>query len=252
MCLVQGVPHVAPFWMAVYAGSDIVSDNICGQGHWEHTDYSILGDAGIAMDIGANIGWWTFTLAKAGWSVIAFEPLPPNLALMRATLCRNPDIAARVKIHPIGLGLAEDVCELISGEYNVGDGLTRCGADMELPVQAPYISRGRFNVKVLDQIVQADGIQHLDFLKIDVEGFELNVFKGGRSVLTQLRPKKIMSEVWNSAAQGDPEMQGGTAAEYLDMFRKFNYTISREPQCQDPVSEPTQGIADYWMCNKSP
>lgn len=63
-------------------------------------------------------------------------------------------------------------------------------------------------------------MQKIDFVKIDVETFECQVFKGGQSVLTKYRPKMIKSEVWR-------EMTGCTPQEYFGMFKAANYKITK-------------------------
>ena len=47
---------------------------------------------------------------------------------------------------------------------------------------------GEVQVTTLDEFVAERGIERLDFMKIDVEGFEERVLRGGERVLRELRP----------------------------------------------------------------
>lgn len=50
------------------------------------------------LDVGANLGVHTLTAAAYGFSVIAFEPLWPNVQALRRSLCANPALARRVTL----------------------------------------------------------------------------------------------------------------------------------------------------------
>ena len=50
----MNVPHLQPFFIAVYALHDIVSDRVKQSHSWENLDASVYGRPGHAMDIGGN------------------------------------------------------------------------------------------------------------------------------------------------------------------------------------------------------
>lgn len=238
------------FEMAVYRVNDIVSTSICTQGFWELQDAAELGTPGTALDIGGNIGFYSFLLADAGWHVETYEPLPMNLELIRATSCQNPELAKRITLHSIGLGAQVDNCIFVSGHDNVGDGWVRCGDEANRmrtgldPVPAGYAVRGSFPVKRLDDILaEKDAPKKIDFVKIDVEGFECQVFKGGNSVLKKFRPKNIHSEVW-------PKMDHCLPSEYLNMFKAARYQVSKTRGCEWPDDTLTGNIQDFFMCRQ--
>ncbi len=52
------------------------------------------------LDIGANLGWFSFQAAAAGFSVLAVEPMPHNQGAFRRTLCENPELASRITLIP--------------------------------------------------------------------------------------------------------------------------------------------------------
>ena len=61
--------------------------------------------------------------------------------------------------------------------------------------------------------------QKIDFVKIDVEGFECKVFKGASKLLQQ-KPRIIQSEVWGT-------MQGCTPRQYVQLFMDAGYHLTR-------------------------
>jgi FkbM family methyltransferase len=243
------------FEMAVYKGNDVVSDGICSNGFWEVHDVSDLGTPGTALDIGANIGFYSFLLADAGWQVESFEVLPKNQELIQATACRNPQLAQNITLLRTGLGPRNDNCVFISGLENVGDGMVQCGDDAARIQSAKdpvvfngneYGIRGNFSVKRLDDILMMKGAPaNIDFVKIDVEGFECQVFKGAESILKYYRPRKIQSEVWS-------KMQGCLNTDYLNIFKQANYEVARTRGCERPDSSLSGDIQDFFMCRKEP
>merc|ERR1719191_944268 len=111
---------------------------------------------------------------------------------------------------------------MISGVGNVGDGITHCAnssteldtwisnqGQLNLGKNDPgrYELRGKFSMTTLDSLLQLEpflvssghaSVGGIDFLKMDVEGFEGEVIKGGPSLLSQHKPKKIQSELWKT------------------------------------------------------
>merc|ERR1719482_246227 len=129
-----------PYWMAVYdwdTTEDWVSLNICQAGFWEENDIGQFGAPGSMLDIGGNMGYHTFAFARAGWNVSTFEPMAPNLALQKATMCRNPDLAARIHLNEHGLGTVNQQCTMVAPSNNVGDGHTLCAVGGAKPTIAP-------------------------------------------------------------------------------------------------------------------
>jgi FkbM family methyltransferase len=249
--------NLPPFWMAVYdsnAANDVVSNNICRTGHWEENDMAGFGVPGEMMDIGGNIGYQTFSFARAGWNVTTFEPMKPNLDMIGATMCRNPDLAARIRLQPHGLGTAVQQCQMFAPAGNVGDGFTRCAdkanATMRQMDEATFVPKGTFDVKRLDQVLINQSITKVDIVKIDVEGYEYQVFQGAPQFLAQYRPRVIKSEVWGTMVGMTAPVSG---LEYLGMFENAGYKFFRDARCTVPMDAKTdiaRGAADVIMCLK--
>lgn len=242
-CRVQ-LQNLPAFDMAVYAASDIVSNQICMHGHWEMSNMAELGPPGKALDVGGNVGYYSLSLAAAGWTVTTFEPLSQNVALIEASLCRNPALAARVKLYNVGLGPSNTQCTIISDNNNVGDGVTKCGSNAS-HVPMGYSVRGSFGIRRLDDVMAQDGVGNFDFVKLDVEGYECQVFAGASKLLSGHKPRLIQSEVW-------PNMKGCTPAGYLQMFTNSGYTVSKDINCHTPDANVPASISDFFMCYRGP
>lgn len=133
----------------------------------------------VVLDVGANVGAVTLALARfttPTGSVHAFEPGPPNVQRLHANLALNPGLAAQVTVHTAGVGDAP--------------GELRWQEEAENPGNAMLGAHGTHAVPVvtLDDFTSQQHLQRLDFIKIDVEGMELNVFRGARRTLRQFRP----------------------------------------------------------------
>ncbi len=133
----------------------------------------------IALDVGANVGAVTLALARftsPTGRVYAFEPGPPNLVRLRANLALNPSLAANITVHATGVGEAPG--ELRWQEEAGNPGNAMLGADGTHAV--PVIT--------LDSFIAKENLPRLDFIKVDVEGMELSVFRGAQQSLKKFRP----------------------------------------------------------------
>ncbi len=127
----------------------------------------------LVLDIGANIGNHTFYLANVvGCNVIAFEANQLLTAAMERTIA-NSELADRVVVHPVAIGEVEGVAEFSTIlPENLGG-------------QSIKVGTGSIPVRSLDSFEIS---KKIDAIKIDVEGMELNVLKGGQKLLERDHP----------------------------------------------------------------
>lgn len=172
------------------------------------------------LDIGANIGmvtlWLSELVGKSG-KVHAFEPNPNLQKMLEEMLDRNE--VANVCLHPVALGSECNSLELKIPRANAGAAsltrnrnLSKCDV-IEVPV------------KTLSEIVAEENIKFIRLIKIDVEGFEAEVFKGGKEVLESIRPEAILFEL-NERSQGLVRDQP-----VIKILRDFGYGFFAIPKC---------------------
>lgn len=134
----------------------------------------------IIFDIGANIGFTALNMANAttGNKVYAFEPDPFNYQRLEGNLNLNKEII--VYPNKIGLGDAENKLKLaVITEDNLGG--NRIDSTAETNFNWVVIS-------TIDVFSKNNSVPKVDLIKIDVEGFEYNVLKGGVNCIINDRP----------------------------------------------------------------
>ena len=132
----------------------------------------------ITVDVGANCGLYTRKLARLSRRVHAFEPSHEMADLLRRTSARN------VSVHEVALSDQAGNAELFIPQD--GRDLIHGLASLQPAVGASSRAVAPVNVPTarLDAIVRQD----VAFVKIDVEGHELNVLKGAVELLENSQP----------------------------------------------------------------
>ena len=112
----------------------------------------------LFVDVGANIGWFTLSLAAAGCRVAAFEPLQHNALALRTSLCRNAGLMPpeRVRMYALGLGESAQHCAVYSASRNVGDGHVVCRSEEEVAAAKSLIAQ-RAQERAARRMQQATG-----------------------------------------------------------------------------------------------
>jgi FkbM family methyltransferase len=134
------------------------------------------------VDVGANLGWFTAHLALLvgpNGRVDAFEPRSDLMDLLTKTMAENR--LANVTTHNFALGHQNSHGQVIWSVHDVNPGGTNL---VYSDVAMPDIMAQSVVVKTLDTCTP----HRVDFIKIDVEGSELLVFKGAKRILSEDRP----------------------------------------------------------------
>lgn len=183
-----GLAHHEPervYELETRLGTAVLRDNVGDitnlQGLWVEDEYRVRGapiEDGVILDIGANIGLF------ANWAhrhhpraaIYCFEPLPTNHAVIRRN-CPSAVLA------PIGLGAERATVRMQVDDYG----------SIASAIPTAWHSHGdTFTVMPLDAYAADHGIGDVAFMKIDVEGMELDVLQGGSATLA--RTARIAAE----------------------------------------------------------
>lgn len=160
----------------------------------------------IVYDVGANIGNHTVYFSKVlqAKKVVAFEPQAACQDILKANIKLNA--LKGVKIHDVALGSHAGMVTLSGFKpYNCG-GTTFTEDD-----------DGDVRMRNLDEVVIQEKDKKIDFLKIDVEGMQLEVFKGAKNVLTTMKPT-----IWVELLDKDER-----TAETIQFLEQFGYTFQK-------------------------
>jgi FkbM family methyltransferase len=144
----------------------------------------------IVLDVGANVGFWTIPLARSltsGGCLHAFEPVPANLARLAENVHRNR-LNATVRLH--GIGLSDKKAALkISLREDFQNGAETGNAAIVIDSEDSKFARAAIEVTPLDgETFESLGIDHVDFIKVDIEGHEDKFLAGAAAVIRRFRP----------------------------------------------------------------
>ena len=127
------------------------------------------------LDIGANIGWFTFILGKYGYQIISFEPSNINYYILKKNYCLNKNLD--VTLINKGLFTEEKKCYLYNEKRNIGNGMSICGQNNTMPKN--IINTGEIILTKLSNYIPYLSEKNLALIKIDVEGSEGKVIESG-------------------------------------------------------------------------
>jgi FkbM family methyltransferase len=131
-------------------------------------------DGAIAWDVGAHVGFFSLLLAKRCERVLAVEPAPGHATRLRANVELN---RAPVEVIEAAVGREPGTAHLVLAD----DGFSNRVVDGDGGVAVPQTT--------LDRLAEEHGFPA--FIKIDVEGAELDVLLGGANVLSR-RPRLLI------------------------------------------------------------
>ncbi len=132
-------------------------------------------DRDVALDIGANVGLWTRDLCQYFQQVIAIEPV----ADFRACLVKNVP-TTNLKIYDCALGAEVSMIDMIITPKNTGHS----------HVDTASFGQGKIKMQTLDGL----NLPKFDYVKLDCEGYEFNIVRGGENCLKEYRPVIVVEQ----------------------------------------------------------
>lgn len=126
----------------------------------------------LAIDVGAHVGFWTRDMAERFDAVFAFEPAEDTFACLKKN--------------------TRDLDNVMCSNSAVGDEKGYCVvcSDKRTNTGSTFIRKASEGVSM----ITLDGLKFpfCDFLKVDVEGFELQVLQGAEKLIEEHEPVVIM------------------------------------------------------------
>ncbi|CAN5258192.1 hypothetical protein BH23BAC3_BH23BAC3_32780 [soil metagenome] len=190
-------------WNVYLHGSYIVEDV------YEQYLLRIAEQSQTIFDIGANIGYYTVQFAqKTDGKVYAFEPMD----YQHHTLLRNLELNSVTNVQPV-----KKIVSNTNGRQRIYfSGMENTAASSVVNETDQYEDISSIS---LDTFCRDNQIENIDLIKIDVEGFELNVLKGLENML---KPQKV-AHLFIEVVEKHLNKAGTSAKELCDLLEFYNY-----------------------------
>ena len=142
----------------------------------------LIENGDVIFDVGANVGWYSITLKMlfSNIKVYSFEPIPSTFNILKKNLLLNDqhdDLA-------FNYGLS-DINDSIEFYFDNNFPAASSIKNLEYTSDVQPLT---CTVRRMDDFIDENNIQKLDFIKCDVEGAELLVMKGGLKSIEKFKP----------------------------------------------------------------
>jgi len=219
--------------MFLYKTNDIISEALKNSGVYEEKqiinalkclDYysqkkKLNKNEITILDLGANVGWYSFFLGKLGYELISFEVSNINIYILKRNFCLNKDI--NITIINKGIDLEEKNCILHHPSNNIGNGVVLCGDSANIALKnEQYVEVVKFTK--LSNYYSFLFKKNLAFMKIDIEGSEGKAINSGIELIASHHIPFILTEFTPDYLK----MQGTDPKFFLETFEKNGYRIS--------------------------
>ena len=172
----------------------VISNSIRQGNTWEPHLHNVfknyINKNSVVLEAGCHIGTHSLFISDLCERLYCFEPLPESNRLLRTNLNLNDRTNVVVSSYALG---EDNYKTQFSWSYDNNPGASGLknnpmgspGGDIEEAIDVEVVTIDSLN---LDQ---------LDFMKIDVEGFEINVINGGLKTIEKFKPV-IVLECWSN------------------------------------------------------
>lgn len=150
----------------------------------------VQGDAPVLFDVGGHVGEYTaaFLGAHPNGRAFVFEPSAVHFGLLQDRIGKTP----HVTLQNCALGAKRSELPLYKNADVTGlASLTQRRLD-HIGIVMDKVEM--VQVKTLDDVCAGLGVQHIDLLKIDVEGHEMDVLKGAARMFAERRIDRVQFE----------------------------------------------------------
>jgi FkbM family methyltransferase len=204
--------------------SDFIEARVAIVRHWQPAVVAFatsrLSAGGTMFDVGAHVGILSLGIAASCDGAVpeihAFEPLPSNAERIRHNAGLNPE--ARVHVNAVAVGSEAGSAELSTPDPRVPS-MGYVGA----PAGDADGSTTSVPVVALDGYAEEKGIDRVDVLKVDVEGYEPHVLAGAERLLGEKRVRAVVCEL----NEAELTARGSSPDEIVATFARHGY--SRHP-----------------------
>ena len=146
-----------------------------------------MGHPSVVFDVGAHLGQTTLHFRKSfpTASIHCFEPVDENFKKLKL----NTKGKRRIQINQLALGSSQGSVMMETGQSDQTHQVCRNPEKLRGNGEMP-----RIRMDTIDSYMKHNGITTIDLLKIDVEGYELEVLDGAKEALERRTVKVILAE----------------------------------------------------------
>lgn len=194
------------------------------------------------FDIGANVGSWTARALQINpaLEIHCFEPSHSTFE----TLLAN-QFPSNVICNNFGLSSAPAEAQLHIFKDGAGINSLYRRQGLEGIGLQPQAQQESIRLETVDRYIRMHGIEQVDLVKVDVEGHELEVFKGMLGLIKSGQVKMIQFEYGGCNIDARVFLK-----DYFDFFTPFGYTLYKlYPQAPKKVSRYDQRLENFQYQN---
>lgn len=201
-------------WLLDHGNSDTVESYVCVKLLESVTNP-------VMFDIGANIGTITTLVANVlrNCQIYCFEPQPDVFKI----LCGNLAINNLHNCHAYNLALGSEngLCEFLEPDYSSPNDF---GIFSLVERKIAMLSSRAVvcDIMTLDNFFQKHHVDHVDLLKIDAEGMDLDVLQGARNTIDKHNPRILIEHSDNTRSIKDQICNYLTDEKYQFLTLKNN------------------------------
>jgi FkbM family methyltransferase len=167
--------------------------------------------AAVVFDVGAHAGQFTklFARAAARGRVYAVEPGSYARSILRTVVWLRG--LGNVAVLPLALGAVSGLGTLtlpVKGRGSLGFGLAHLGKPED---RWPAVAQELVALTTLDAVVAGLGLDRLDFIKADIEGWEVRLLHGGADALRRFRPRLMLELTSDHLARAGDRLEDAFA-----------------------------------------
>ncbi|MES2061570.1 MAG: FkbM family methyltransferase [Bacteroidota bacterium] len=171
--------------LIINSGISFVNNHYPYGKNWVYDIKRLMPGAAIIFDIGANVGHVSLELNRSFpvATIWAFEPVSSSFADFE----RNTKAISNIKGYQLAAGDVPGIVKMPLYSEGTINTLKNAAYD------SPPIGAENITVTRLDEFVRHNQLTHIDILKIDIEGYELEALKGAGSFIANI--KYIIAEI---------------------------------------------------------
>jgi FkbM family methyltransferase len=200
---------------------------------------------GVVIDVGAHAGQYTKLFARAApdGRIFAVEPGSYARSILRTVVWLHG--LSNVAVLPVALGTVSGLDMLtlpVKGRTSVGFGLAHLGAPQD---RWRAVAQELISLTTLDRVVEALALDRVDFVKADIEGWELRLLHGGRDTLQRFRPHLMIEFVDEHLSRA-----GDRLDDAFTFLQQLGYAAFELTPDRDLVRVATPHDGDFWFISR--